>query len=298
MKKIRKKRFLNSMFIFFIPGTLYLLVTVIYPLLYSLQLSFTSWNLVRPEIEPSFVGLENFIWVFTQSGFWWNLLRTFYFVVLAISLEILLGFLLALLLNREFYGKKLSRTLLTLPMVMTPGVVGLIWKWIYNPEFGIINYFMSLFGADPVSFLGNPDTAMLALVLVDVWQMTSFMFLMMLAGLQGVPQELYDSSSIDGASGWQRLINVIIPVLKPVILIAAMIRTMEGFRIFDLVYVLTEGGPSNSTEVISLKAYNIAFRQFEMGRAAAYSYVIVGIMIFIGLVYGRYLQKSERLYSG
>ncbi|MBS7649707.1 sugar ABC transporter permease, partial [Candidatus Bathyarchaeota archaeon] len=186
-------------------------------------------------------------------------MQTLKFVSIAVALEFTLGFILALILNQDIRGGRIYRFICILPMMLMPTIIGFIWKFLYHGDIGLINYVLSFLGIQRRPWLGNADTAMYAIILTDVWQWTPFCFLVLLAGLQSLPIEPFEAAKIDGASRWLIFKNITIPLLKPSIIVALLFRTIDSFKIFDLIYVMTHGGPGNATMVMSLYIYRWAF---------------------------------------
>jgi multiple sugar transport system permease protein len=272
------------------PALLLTVTILLFPLVYSLYVSFLAYSLSKPNEAP-FVGLANYVAMATQPGFLLALWNTLVFTAGAVTLEFLLGLGFAMLMTREFRGQGLVRTCLMLPLFLTPSIVALNWSFMFYPRTGVIPWLLSLVGAPPqFPYLANPSTAMIALIVVDVWRATPFMFLILLAGLQSLPQESLEAAAIDGAGGWQTLRHITLPLLMPLILIALTIRGMDAFREFDLIFLLTQGGPGQKTEVISMLAYNTGFKFFDMGRASAMAYII----LFLVLAFSIYFVKRLR----
>jgi multiple sugar transport system permease protein len=208
-------------------------------------------------------------------------------------LELGLGLALALLLDSQIRARWLWRSLFLLPMILPPVVVGVIWRLIYNPNFGVLNGALQLFGVDTtqLTWLADPSVALLSIILVDVWEWTPFVFLILLAGLQAIPEEPYEAARMDGSSGWQTFRHITLPLLRPAILVAVLLRTMDLLRIFDQVFILTQGGPGGVTETISLYIYKTAFRFFDFGYAAAMSLALLLVTVVLSQIYIRLLQR-------
>jgi multiple sugar transport system permease protein len=277
-------------YLFVAPALLVLLALSIYPLLYSVSIS------LRTETTNGLVwGLNNFVRLTTDRFFFTALLHTFIYAAVALTCEFLLGLGLALLLNRELRARGLFRATLLVPMMLPTVVVGVIWRLLLNPNFGAINGTLKGFGfnTEVLTWTASPKLAMLSVIAVDVWQWTPFVFLVLLAGLQAIPQEPYEAALIDGSSRWQTFRYVTLPLLKPAILIALLLRTMDLLRVFDQIFILTEGGPGFATETISLYIYRTAFRFFDFGYAAAMSFVLLALTNVISVVYIRFLQNRE-----
>lgn len=265
----------------------------LYPLLYSLHLSFFSWNLLRPSLGKVFIGLKNYRRIVYDPVFWHSLKTTLYFMGASVALQFLIGLGLALLFNVEFKGRSVARSIVLVPLLITPIVIGLMWKWLLNPEVGILNYFLSFVGVSSRSWLGNPSLALFTVIIVDVWHLTPFATLVLLAGLQALPRALYEAARIDGTSWWQMFRYITLPLLKPVILVVLLLRTIGTFATFPKIYALTQGGPGRATEVLGFLVYRTSFKEFHMGYGAALSYVMVVLVLVIALSYIKVLPESE-----
>ncbi|MCD6257002.1 sugar ABC transporter permease [Candidatus Aerophobetes bacterium] len=279
-------------YLLILPATIILGVLTLYPFGFMIYLSVHRWKASLSYIPKSFVGLSHFVRLFQDEFFWSAMSVTFRFLVFVVLIEFFLGLFLALILSREIKGRNLIRSLFLLPMMLAPVVVGLIWRFILNDEVGILNYFFSLIHLPPQSWLGDVNTALGAIMLVDVWQWTPFMILVLLAGLQSLPDEPFEAAKIDGASAWQTFKFITIPLLKPAILIALLFRTIDAYRIFDIIYVMTYGGPKTSTETLSLYVYRNGFRHYDMGYTAALSLVMLVIIIAISQGYIKFMVKE------
>jgi multiple sugar transport system permease protein len=275
------------------PTLLLLLGVLVYPMAQSLIFSFQSYNLLRPETQK-FVGFQNYINIVKSDQFWTTLRVTLVYTAVAVAIEFVIGLAIALLLNRNLIGRRFIRTIILLPFFSTPTVVALAWKLMLHTEFGMINYFLSLVGISARNWLG-PGLALPSLIMVEIWQQTSFIVLILLAGLQALPQEPYEAAIIDGANPWQLLTKVTLPLLRPVILVALIFRTMFTLRVFDTIWVLTGGGPANETRTFSIGIYLTGFRQFDIGTGAALSWILLLITMAISLVYWRYLSTDVEL---
>ena len=275
------------------PSFAVMAVILIYPLGYSLWLSFHRWTLRTFKQGIPFIGLENYRQLFTSPEFWSSLRITFTFVLLAITFEFALGMALALLLNHDLKAKGLIRSFILLPMMCTNVVIGLTWRLLFNYEFGIINYYLTQLGFGPVEWLSSPKIALWSVILVDVWNTTSFVALMLLAGLQSLPEEPFEAARIDGANSLQTFLYLTLPLLRQTILVALLWRLIDTFRIFDVVYLLTAGGPARATETVSIYIYRYGFQAFNLGFASAASYIMIVIMLLIAGVMARAIGRSE-----
>ena len=215
------------------------------------------------------------------------------FVILALLIEFTLGMLLALLLNNELKGKGLIRSVILLPMMCTNVVIGLTWRLLFNYEYGIINYYLSTLHFSPVEWLSSPTIALFSVIIVDVWNTTSFVTLMLLAGLQSMPDEPFEAAKIDGASSIQTFFYLTLPLLRQTILVALLWRLIDTFRIFDVVYLLTAGGPARATETVSIYIYRYGFQSFNLGYASAASYFMIVVLLIGAAILARFIGRSD-----
>jgi multiple sugar transport system permease protein len=274
-------------FFFLLPAILLLLFLTIFPFIYSLFLSFNQWNLANRLGTWTFVGVGNYVKILFNDPFFWSAVKTtIVFLLITVSIELVLGLAIAILLSQETHFVDLVRTVIIIPMMITPVVVGLIWRFMYNTDLGMMNYLLSLLGIQGPIWLGDVRYAMWAVIIADVWEWTPFMILILLAALQSLPHEPIEAAIVDGASRFQMLRYIILPMIKPAIVVALLLRSIDSFKTFDLVYVLTMGGPGISTQLLSLYTYKWGFKFFEMGYAAALSYLMlaaVDITATVGL---------------
>ncbi|MDP8923569.1 MAG: sugar ABC transporter permease [Chloroflexota bacterium] len=247
-----------------------------YPLAYSFWLSLHAYNITRP---PRFVGLDNFALILLDARVWGSFGVSVTFALISLSLQFVIGFSIALLLHRIVLFRGLIRTIVIIPLMLTPVVIGLNWRLMLNLDWGIINYFLRLLGFGAVNFVNDPRTALASMVLVDVWHTTSFTVLVLSAGLASLPDEPFEAASIDGASKWQQLWYLTIPLLRPLILVILLFRSYELLRVYDLVYATTGGGPGRMTETISFHIFNRMFQGFQVGYASAISYILFAISL-------------------
>ena len=288
----RGKRELLLPALFIAPAIAVLLALSIYPLIYSLTVS------LQQETSGGVVwGLGNFARMLSDNFFLTAMVHTFVYAAAALTCEFFLGLGLALLLNNRIRGRSVFRASLLVPMMLPSVVVGVVWRLILNPNFGAINGTLKQFGVntDVLTWTASPRLAMLSVIAVDVWQWTPFVFLVLLAGLQAIPQEPYEAALIDGSSRWQTFRHVTLPLLKPAILIVLLLRTMDLLRVFDQIFILTEGGPGFATETISLYIYRTAFRFFDFGYATAMSFVLLALTNVISAIYIKFLQAKEAI---
>jgi multiple sugar transport system permease protein len=287
----------------FIWPTLFILIAFnVFPLFYSLFLSFTDYSAIVFN-APEWVGFENFERVLSSETLWESFSITGRYVFLSVGLELVLGFALALLLREQFAGSGIITTIILIPMMLSPVVVGLFWKLMYNPTFGYLNYMLGW--SDPSAapdwlagrWAGDPlpGLAMWAVVLVDVWMWTPFVALLIYSGLKAIPDYLYEAAVIDRASSWFQFRRITVPQVAPLILIAVLFRTIEAFtKSFDLIMGMTGGGPAGQTEVVAIRIYQQAFLgQFQTGRSSAFAYMVLIVVIAISNLYIRNLNKTK-----
>jgi ABC-type sugar transport system permease subunit len=279
-----------------LPAFVLTFALLIYPIINVFWLSLHRANLARPD-RFAFVGLQNFENIlFHDSQFWTVIRNTLFFTVVVVVSELILGFFIALALNREFAGRGLFRTLSMTSWVIPPVVTGLIWAWILNDTYGIINYLLRQLNiiSRPILWLGDIKTAMWSVIAIDIWRETPFFCLNLLAGMQTIPHELYEAAHIDGANRFQSIVHVMLPMIKPAILVSLLIRTMSAFKTFDLIYVLTHGGPAGQTEVLATYIHRTAFGFMDMGKGSALSVIMLGIVVVCSIFYIKLLgQDSE-----
>jgi multiple sugar transport system permease protein len=272
------------------PAALVLLVFQVVPILMGIDASLRDYSLTDP--AHPFTGLRNFRRVLTDAQFLSVVLvNTFAFMLLSVAGGVVLGLVFALLLNRPFWGRSVARTLIVFPLMVAPVVASIMIAWIFNDQFGVANAVLGLLGVPPVAWLVNPRLGLLIVILTDVWLQTPFYVLIILAGLQSMPREPHEAARVDGANVWQVFRNVTLPLLRPVLLVAIVIRSIDAFRVFDTVWTITKGEPGRATEVFSIYAYKEAFVFLNFGMGAAASLVgaaiimVVGWMLYAGLSY-------------
>jgi multiple sugar transport system permease protein/N,N'-diacetylchitobiose transport system permease protein len=281
----------NSPYWFVLPALVFLGSVIFIPLLYAFFLSLMQTQ----GLNRSWVGLKNYADILSQRFFWESSLRTAYFNIVSVFLELLLGMLAALLLHQKFRGRGIVRAILILPWALPTVVNGVLWSWIFNASYGSLNALLKQFGLikDYVAWLGTAFSAMNSVILADVWKNFPMIALILLAGLQTIPNSYYESSEIDGANALQRFFRITLPVLKPSILVCLVMRTMEAFKVFDIVYTMTKGGPANGTQVISYYTYQTSFQYSKFGYGAALSYLVSFIILVLALIYIRLLTSKD-----
>jgi len=278
---------------FILPTILWLAILSVFPLVYSIYVSLTDLSLL-PIARTTFIGLQNYLRAFTDEYFLSSLRISGLFTAGALTIEFFLGLGGALLLYRRFCGRAVARTLTILPLIVTSVVIGLVWKILYNTQYGLINYISRELSLPVFPWLTSVQTVLISIIIVDVWQWTPLVILIILSGLESLPREPFESAHMDGASNIQIFYYLTLPMLRPVMLVALLIRFMDTIRIFDTIYVLTKGGPGGSTEVISLYIYRSVFRHLDVGYACALSWVTLAIIIFASQIFLRSILKSFR----
>lgn len=273
--------------IFILPALIAIGAVFVYPMLNSLYLSLHNINLTRPWQGNIFVGLKNYTDTLSNPVFWDSVGRTAYFTIVSVGLEMLIGFAAALLLNETFVGRSTVRSFLLIPWALLTMTNGLMWMWIFNPHYGMFNAMLTKLGLlDSYRvWLADPFWAMNAVILADVWKMAPFMTLLILAGLQPISSDMYDAAEVDGAGTWTKIRYIIFPLLKPALLVALVLRTMGAFKVFDIIYVMTSGGPADSTKVLTFYTYEEAFRYYRVGMGSAVSWLITIVLLVLIVVY-------------
>lgn len=268
---------------FLLPGIMLVLAFNFIPFIDTLILSFKNAKLILP--EERFAGFDNYQAVLTHSRFWYSLFITLSFTFVSISLEAILGLCLGLMMNQPSPVNNFLRILILIPWTIPTVVTARIWQWMFDYNLGILNYLLEIVKIHRINWLGDPFLAFLSLVVADVWKATPFVAIIVLAGLSAIPQEMYKASVIDGANSWQRLRFIILPLLLPVLGVAILFRAIDALRVFDLVYVLTGGGPGGSTETLSVYAYKLFFYKGDFGQGAATSVIILFLVAEFGYFY-------------
>jgi multiple sugar transport system permease protein len=278
--------------IFLLPAVLVMLVITIYPFIYTIVLSFQKWNLGGFG-GKQFVGLANYAAFFTDPDVASSLTTTAIYVFGCITLELLLGLSLAFLFEVEFKGQELIRTIIFFPMVMSEVVVGLIWRWMYNSEFGVLNAGLEALGLPAVSWLTTPGVALMAIIITDVWQWTPLVFLVCLAGLKSVPAESLEAARLDGAPWWRVQWHIALPAIKPIILAVLLLRTIDCMRFVDKIFIMTYGGPGGDTSILPFFLYLKGFKYFNMGQTAAYALIYLAMITILAQLMIRAFRTKE-----
>jgi multiple sugar transport system permease protein len=270
-----------------LPALLTMCAVLIYPLAYSLWISFYDWNITS--VGRPFLGLRNYVEALTNASSQFIFAQNIAFTVICIALEFVIGMALALLLSRQFIGRGLARTLLLLPMLTAPVLAGFNFRWMFNDRFGLANQLLIQLGLQPYAWLADANLARAVIVLVTIWQGIPFMMLLLLAGLESLPASPFEAAIVDGASAWQRFLHISLPLLRPVIVVAVSLRVIDLFRTFDTIYIITFGGPGHATELLPFYIYRAAFSSGRFGFASALSYIVLvlTLLLLIPLFYRR-----------
>lgn len=276
---------------------LVLALVIFAPLVYSLLLSLYKWQLTQINTDKAFVGFDNYVRLFTDAKVLGALGNTIVYVVGSVGIELVLGFVIATALFELTKGRRLANSLILLPMIIAPVITALLWRYMFDPQFGLISRTLALFGHQGgIDFLGSAQLALPSLILVDIWQWTPFVILILHAGMLGISEEQFEAARIDGAGRVRTSRSIVLPAILPQILLVLLFRTMDTYRIFDTVYVLTRGGPGGATETIGLYTYQTGFSFFDMGYAMTLSVFILVTVAIISTVYLRLLRR-RRVFS-
>ena len=275
-----------------LPAIVFVAMLMVFPVLYTLYLSFTNWNLTSGA-PMSFVGFRSYARVLSEPRFLHALGRTFAFTAAAVAIEGVLGVTAALMLNRAFVGKSVAKLLLLLPLVATPVAVGIVFNLFYDPTIGLLNFVLQSFGLPPGLWVTHQKTVLASLVLVDIWQWTPMITLIVLAGLAGLPDEPVEAARIDGASEWQIIRWVTIPMVMPVILTALILRLIDALKTFDIIFAMTGGGPGYASETLNIMGFKYSFEYFRMGQSAVILVVLFLVVFTCSLGIMRLRAASE-----
>ncbi|GAA3875035.1 sugar ABC transporter permease [Leifsonia kafniensis] len=277
---------------FMVPAAVLLLAVLAYPLLYTVQISFAKLDLAT--FAPSeWVGWENYATVLTDRGFLNSMKVTAIYLVLALPIQMFLGFGIAFLINAEWRGRGLIRALFLIPMVIVPVVAGGVWKMLLDPLWGVFNWMGSLVGLPTVDWLGDPTLAMVSIVMIDTWRWTPFIVLIASAALMALPQDVFEAAAVDGTRWWQTLRYITMPLLAPIIAATFVVRWLGAVKMFDIALAATRGGPGQSTNVVNLYIYEQAFRSLKFGESSAMAVIILIITVILTLIFLAMSKKLE-----
>ena len=282
--------------VFIAPTILLLLALNIFPLIWTIYLSFTNFKANRASRGTDWVGLDNYRSVLSSGDSWQSMQVTAHFVIWSIGIEVLLGFALALLIDKRFRGHSLWTTIILLPMMLSPAVVGTFWTFLFQPQTGLFNYMAAFVsGVDASSFqmIGDVPLAPWAIVLVDAWMWTPYVMLICLAGLRSIPASLYEAAEVDRASPWRQFWTVTLPLVLPFLMLAVLFRAIENFKMFDMVNLLTSGGPGSTTEVASITLKREAFEKWRTGYSSAFAIILFVAVFGLANIYVKVLNKVK-----
>jgi multiple sugar transport system permease protein len=283
--------------LFITPTILLLLAINVFPLIWTIRLSFTNYRANRPNAPLRWVGLENYTSILSDPDVWHAMQTTAHFVVWSITLQVLLGFGLALLINRQFRGHGLWTTVILLPMMLSPAVVGNFWTFLFQPQTGLFNHVVAFVsGRDPSSFqmIGDVTLAPWAIVLVDTWMWTPYVMLICLAGLRSIPDDLYEAAEVDRAGPFRRFWSITLPMVLPFLMLAVLFRGIENFKMFDMVNLLTSGGPGSTTEVASITLKREAFEKWRTGYSSAFAVILFVTVFGLANIYVKVLNGVKQ----
>lgn len=291
----RRRRVVLTPYWFMLPALTVLFIFIGIPMGYAFWLSFHAYQWNMPNLGVRFVGLDNYLDILGNTRLLASVSWTVTFTLVVVAVQFFLGLGMAILVNTRVLGRLRGavRGLLLIPMMLSGIVAGFMWRMLFDAEYGPVNHLFTLFGASPVRWFSEPLAARISVIVADVWLATPFIMLVLLAGMQSIPDELYEAARIDGASASQLFSRITLPLLRYPILIVLVIRTMDALRVFDLVYIMTRGGPGYSTSTVMLYTYRYAFEYYQMGRTAAISFVFLFVLAAITALYMRLLQRSD-----
>lgn len=280
-----------SVYLYFVPALGILGFTIVYPWIWSLAMSLCRWRISTGN-PPSFIGLQNYVYVLTDVDFHTALLNSVRFMLLSVALQLVFGLGIALLLNRRLPFRRLLMVGILLPYMLTPTMVGLVWKMLLNNGWGIVNYYLRLIGVSVPDWLGDPNVTMWTLGMIATWLHTPWCTLMLFSGLQAISEEMLEASRVDGANAWQTLVHITLPSLRPLILIVLSFRIVFSLREFDVIYsIYSSGGPGNSAMVLGVYLFNTFSKNWDIGRSSAISFIMLAITFLLSA--GIFIGKGE-----
>lgn len=282
-----------STWLFLAPALIFLAITALFPLLYSLYLSFFKLKLNLPNQVPSFVGLDNYIRMFTDSMLHTSTINTILFAVISVALEVALGLMLAMILCSDKMWARIVTSLFMIPMIMAPVAIGTMWRMMLDGTTGVINYLLSFLGVAPIQWLSNATMAKIAVLLVNVWQLTPWVAIICVAGLKALPSECIQAALVDGASPRQIFWQVVLPLVKPVLIIVVMMRFTDAFKVFDTIYTMTNGGPGTATKMLPNYIYEQGLKYYDAGYTAALAIIFVLTMTLVSMFFLKWRKKEE-----
>lgn len=279
-------------YLFVSPAVVILSIVILAPIAIAIITSFYDYTLINRTLD-SFIGLRNYFEAVSNEKFIHSAIVTIVFVILVVLFEFIIGFLIAILLNQVERFRNIYYFILLIPLLINPIVVGLIWRMFLHPQLGILNYLISLVGIDPINWLGDPQNAFITIIFVDIWHQVSFMIILLLAGLASIPEEPYEAARVDGANAFQQFRDITLPYMRPVIIITLLIRLIFALKTYDLIYIMTKGGPGDATDLISYYIYRSAFIGLDLGQAASMSVILLLIVCLIIYPLFKFMNRAD-----
>ncbi len=292
--KIKKRRNDRaSTWLFLAPALIFLAITALFPLLYSLYLSFFKLKLNLPNQTPEFVGFANYIRMFTDNLLHVSTLNTVLFAIVSVALEVVLGLMLAMILCSDKMWARVVTSLFMIPMIMAPVAIGTMWRMMLDGTTGVINYLLGFLGIGPIQWLSNAQMARVAVLLVNVWQLTPWVAIICVAGLKALPTECIQAALVDGATPRQIFWRIVLPLVRPVLIIVIMMRFTDAFKVFDTIYTMTNGGPGTATEMLPNFIYKQGLKYYDAGYTAALAIVFVLVMTLVSMLFLKWRKREE-----
>ena len=282
-----------SAWLFLMPALIFLGITALFPLLYSVYLSFFRLKINLPNQKMLFVGFENYLKLFSDRLLKISTANTLWFAVVSVLCETVLGIVVAMVICSNKFWTKIVTSIFIIPMIMAPVAIGTLWRMMLDASTGIINYFINILGIESISFLSNPKTAMGSVIFVNIWQLTPWVTIITAAALKNLSEETLQAAIVDGASAFQIFRKIVLPLIKPVLVIILMIRFIDAFKVFDTVYVMTGGGPGSATEMLPNYIYKQGLRYFDAGYAASLAIMFVIVMTFCSVIFLNWRKKEQ-----
>ena len=279
-------------YLFISPAVIILSIVILAPIAIAIITSFYDYTLINRSLD-TFIGLKNYFESISNEKFIHASIVTISFVFFVVLLEFLIGFLIAILLNQVEKFRNIYYFILLIPLLINPVVVGLIWRMFLHPQLGILNYLIGLIGVEPINWLGDPQNAFLTIIFVDIWHQVSFMIILLLAGLASIPEEPYEAARVDGANAFEQFKDITLPYMRPVIIITLLIRLIFALKTYDLIYIMTKGGPGDATDLISYYIYRSAFIGLDLGQAASMSVFLLIVVCIIVYPLFKYMSRAD-----
>jgi multiple sugar transport system permease protein len=287
--KPRGRNYARRYWLFAVPAALVVLAVIVFPWIFTLFMSVHDWKVTG---DTPFVGLANYVKMFADDRFQWSVVRTLYFTAASVIAPMVLGVWAAVCFSSRFKLQGLARTVFVLPMMATPVAISLVWTMMFHPQLGVLNYLLSLVGLPPSAWVYDSTTVIPTLVMVETWQWTPLVMLIVLGGIASLPQDPYEAARLDGASAWQMFRHITLPLVWPFIVVASVIRVIDALKTFDTIYVITLGGPGTSSETLNILLYQTAFAYYDLGYASAMVVIFFILIMLVSLVLLRVRQKQ------